>query len=61
MSDAARRVQRAARDARSNDDLVDEDLWTEEPLDSPIDKETFDERASTQMGEMWEPRRRDAN
>ena len=63
MSEAARRVREAARDASSNDDLVDDGIeaWgQEEPL-HPLDEETLDERASTQMGEMWEPRRRDAN
>ena len=59
MSDATRRVRGAARDAGSNDDLV---TWDEEDmLDSPLDEETLDEQASTQMGETWESRRRDAN
>jgi hypothetical protein len=70
MSDAARRVQGAARDARSTDDGVadeyddmvwDGDMLVPRPLDSPLDEETLDERASTQMGPHWEPRRRDAN
>ena len=62
MGDAARRVRQAAMDARSNDDLVDEMVWDEnDMLVSPLDEETLDERASTQMGEMWESRRRNAN
>lgn len=60
MSQAAQRVQEAARDASSNDDLV-RDFWEENDILAPIDEETLDERASTQMGEMWESRRRDAN
>lgn len=61
MSNAARRVQDAARDARSTDDLVGE-LWVvDNTPDSPLDEETLDEQASTQMGAMYEPRRRDAN
>lgn len=64
MSPERRRVQDAASDASSSDDLVrdgPEIMWDEYDLTSPIDKETLDERASTQMGEMWESRRRDAN
>ncbi len=70
MSNAANRVQEAARDASSNDDLVQEfgEMVVDEngmivppPLDSPLDEETLDEQASTQMGEQWESRRRDAN
>ena len=64
MSDTARRVREAARDASSNDDLVRDDfeIWEEgaDPF-HPLDEETFDERASTQMGEMYESRRHDAN
>lgn len=65
MSEAARRVQQAARDARSNDDLVRQE-WpvlpggpdTEQSDLPPLDEETLDEQASTQMGQMWElPRR----
>jgi hypothetical protein len=60
VSDTARRVREAARDASSNDDLVDQ--WgADDPL-HPLDEETLDEQASTQLGEiMWETRRRDAN
>ena len=64
MSQAARRVQEAARDAGSNDDLVREEFemeWDENDMLVPLDRETLDERASTQMGEMYESRRRDAN
>jgi hypothetical protein len=70
MSEAARRVSQAARDASSNDDLVrdemesmvwDGDMLVPRPLDSPLDEETLDEQASTQMGDMYESRRRDAN
>ena len=57
MSKARRRVEDAASDASSNDDLVD--VYWEDDIPYPIDKETLDEKASTQMGEMWESRRRD--
>ena len=66
MDDATRRVQETAADARSNDDLVRDDF--EAMIDAaedgdaiPIDEETLDEIASTQMGPSWESRRRDAN
>ena len=60
MSEAAR-ARAAARDASSNDDLVDDGFFTEpEPL-HPLDEETLDEQHSTQMGDMWESRRHDAN
>jgi len=66
MPDATHRVREAARDAGSNDNLVrdsfDQTVWEEEDmLDSPLDEETLDEQASTQMGPMYESRRRDAN
>ncbi len=70
MSDATRLVREAASSASSNDDLVgndmgdmvwDGDVFVPAPLDSPLDAETLDEQASTQMGSMYEPRRRDAN
>jgi hypothetical protein len=57
MSKARRRVEDAASDASSNDDLVD--VYWEDDVPYPIDKETLDEKASTQMGEMWESPRRD--
>ena len=64
MSDAARRVHETARDASSSDDLVrdefDQSVWDERDMLVPIDEETLDEQHSTQMGEPWEPRRRDA-
>lgn len=64
MSEADRRVQQAAMDARSSDDLVSEEyatmVWEDDMLVSPLDEETLDERASTQMG-PWEPRRRGGN
>jgi len=61
MDEAHRRVRAAAKDARSNDDLVGD--WWESDSDPthPIDEDTLDERASTQLGEMYEDRRRDAN
>jgi hypothetical protein len=63
MSQATRRVRDAARDASSNDDLVREPefAFPEELPASPLDRETLDEVASTQMGERWESTRRDAN
>lgn len=65
MSDQSDRVRMVAEDARSGDDLVNPGMspmaWPgEPPLDSPLDKETLDEQASTQMG-GWDARRRDAN
>ena len=69
MSDAKRLVQEAARNARSNNDLVNDDMgdlvWEGDtlipaPLDSPLDEETLDEQSSTQMGERYDARRRDA-
>ena len=62
--DTFRRVQEVARDASSNEDLVrngPEIMWDEYDMAHPLDEETLDERASTQMGDMWESRRRDAN
>jgi hypothetical protein len=63
MSEANRLVSQAAEDARSGDDLVrSEMVWDGDmlvPRDSPLDAETLDEQASTQMG-PWESRRRDA-
>ena len=65
MGEAARRVREAARDASSNDDLVRDEFeaWNEEQKTPPhpLDAETLDEQASTQMGPSWEPARRDAN
>jgi hypothetical protein len=67
MGEEARRVQQVADDARSGDDLVRSEMaamvWQDDmlvpELDSPLDAETLDEQASTQMG-PWESRRRDA-
>ena len=56
------RIHKSVADARSTDNMVDDEFqWDTEDLDSPLDRETLGEKASTQMGEMWEPRRRDAN
>lgn len=56
---AIEKVKQKVLDARSNDDMVsDEHQWDSEELESPLDRETLDEKASTQMGEMWEPKRR---
>ena len=67
MSEASDRVREAAEDARSGDDLVSDPMasvpsfFGEEPLDSPLDRETLDEQsASGRMG-GWESRRRDAS
>jgi len=60
-NEAHRRVRAAAEDARSGDDLVAE-WWDEDPEPKhSLDQETLDEQASTQMGEMYETIRRDAN
>jgi hypothetical protein len=68
MNEATRRVQEAARDARSGDDLVRNEMesmvWDGDMLvprlDSPLDEDTIDEQASTQLGPGYESRRRDA-
>lgn len=65
MSEASDRVKAAAEDARSGDDLVADNsmpaVWpAEPPLDSPLDRDTLDEQASTQFG-GWDSRRRDAS
>jgi len=55
-------IKSAVLDARSSDDLVSNMFDAlQEPLESPLDKETLDEQHSTQMGNMWEPERRDAD
>lgn len=54
------RVKAVADDARSGDDLVD-DYWEYGEPTIPLDQETLDEQYSTQMGEMYEPRRRGAS
>jgi len=70
MSEAARRVREAARDARSNDDRVraDFEVFQDEmkngPPDPPhpLDESTLDEIYSTQLGgSSWDEARRDAN
>ncbi len=64
MSEASDRVKEASEDARSADDLVSGPMpipWPgEPPLDSPLDRDTLDEGASSQLG-GWDSRRRDAN
>lgn len=59
--EAERRVRAAVRDARSNDDRVEDFYWEEPAMHSPLDEETLDERASTQMGDMYESIRRGAD
>lgn len=65
MDPAFRRVQEAARDASSGDDLVrdvfDVPFGEGQEEAHPLDRETLDEQASTQMGAMWEQTRRDAD
>jgi len=70
MSDATRLVREAADSASSNDDLVENtmenmvwegDTLVPAPLDSPLDAETLDEQASTQMGACYTPRRQDTD
>ncbi len=65
MGEALNRARAALDDARSGDDLVDGpmagmELFGEPPLDSPLDRETLDESASSQMA-GYESRRRGAN
>lgn len=60
MSTAPRRVREAARDASSPDDLVREMWWDDNDMPHPLDEETLDESASTQMG-PWVDARRDAD
>lgn len=65
MSEASRRVGEAARDARSNDDLVRDEmggvvLEGDMLVPAPLDEETLDEQSSTQMG-GWDSRRIDAD
>ena len=60
-----RRVREAARDAAGADpaeydDMIwDGDMLVPRPLDSPLDRETLDERSAKGMGPSWEPRRKD--
>ena len=65
MSEARKRVREAADDARCGDDLTMDPMSQpmiplDSALDSPLDEETRDESASTQMG-GWESPRRGAN
>ena len=66
MPDESARLARAkALDAQSNDDLMD-DAWNSVlgPNDEgsyPLDEMTLDEQSSTQLGEMFESRRRNAS
>lgn len=62
MNDEAhRRVRAAAADARSSDDMVGKWWWEETEPAHPLDEDTLDETASTQLGEMYEQRRRGAS
>ena len=60
--EALRRIRQVAADAREGDDMVGNG-WDMpfEPAASSLDDETLDEQASTQMGDTWESRRRDAS
>jgi hypothetical protein len=62
MGEALNRAREALADAQSDGRPVPETPSffgppNPEPLDSPLDEETLDEQASTQMG-RWEERRR---
>ena len=63
MGEALNRAQEALNDAQSGDDLVNDPMtsplgWPgEPPLDSPLDRETLDEGASSQLGGYDSPRR----
>ena len=60
MDEVTRRVRAAARDASSNDDLVDDPIpmmWDEHDMPIPLDESTLDERAAR----VWDSRRRDAD
>ena len=66
MSEARDLVNKAADDARSCDDMASESgmmptMMSEPEMESPLDHETFDERATPRMGERWEMPRRDAS
>ena len=64
MSEAGDRVNAALTDAQSSDDMVSGGIQPfpmEPDRESPLDRETLDEQATTHMGERWEPTRRDAN
>jgi hypothetical protein len=60
MSEALNRAQKALNDARSTGQKSAGGMmpmFEPEPMDSPLDEETMDEQASTQMG-GWVDRRR---
>jgi hypothetical protein len=63
MREADRRVRQAAQDAsgggmHERDDMVwDGDMLVPRPYESPLDKETLDERHAKGMGPSWEERR----
>lgn len=64
MSAERQRVRRAVQDAANCDTPYDVDdlVWDGDmlvPRDSPLDKETLDERAAHGMGHSWEERRRE--
>ncbi len=61
MSEASAHAREALDDARSGNNQPAEPMMMsfgpEDALDSPLDRETLDEQASTQMG-SWDNRRR---
>lgn len=60
MSEALNRAKEALDDARSDGQQSGggmSSMFFQEPLDSPLDEETLDEQASSQMG-GWADRRR---
>ena len=66
MGESERLVRQAADDARTDirtsefDDMIwDGDMLV--PRDSPLDRETLDERSTSRMGERWEETRRDSD
>ena len=66
MAESERLVRQAADDARTDirtsefDDMIwDGDMLV--PRDSPLDRETLDERSTSRMGERWEETRRDSD
>jgi len=65
MSESQRRVEAAARDAVDSgptdyDEMEwDGDMLVPRSYDTPLDRETPDERAAGWMGPTWEPKRKD--
>lgn len=61
MSEALNRAKNALDDARSDGKPSDTSgmmpMFYQEPMDSPLDEETLDEQASSQMG-GWVDKRR---